>query len=660
MELLMANFLGIREAQIELNGVVLVAGANGAGKSSILRAAAACATGSIIPVVLPSGKEMVARGATKSMVYAGQKKAQATLVNGDQSITITWPLNKIIGGIPVSTNPLSAGMIEWMAMPPADRSRVLANAMAKAGIETEPTKQDLIDAMTQVGVGDPQYTDYVWSLKLAKGWESAAKEISDKWTEVKGLWSGATGEAYGSDKAKTWCPRGWTDDLTHQNEESLSQWIKDAESALEDGITRKAVDSEVIRAAMELANQPKINITENDARLSALNAEIKALDDSVKAGVNTATIQMHRNNIQVLTDKLAVATKELAALDDQLLSPKKLPTIPDISNLNAYCPACQAGLFIDSSTEGISVQLASTTSIDVLEAARSARVEAEAEEKRRNKANDETRKLINTAKAGVVKLKAEMADQMSSLAAAIQEAEYDVAEKKRVLLDKVSAVRNAIFTDDHHNRSIDKAQANLATLMANKDNTVTEAEIQILRAGVETAKQRLSAFTAKTAADSAADRAARLAKIRDVLAPEGLRSTKLQHAMDHITVMIGGICADADWPPVLLDSDLNLYFDSRPHVLLSRSEQFRCQVVMQMVMAKLTNSQLILIDGADILDATGRFGLIKMLKASGITTMVTMTTKHDYAEAVAKLFNSTFWVDGGIVSMINNRRKEAS
>ncbi|MBF0585019.1 MAG: hypothetical protein HQL80_12415 [Magnetococcales bacterium] len=273
--------------------------------------------------------------------------------------------------------------------------------------------------------------------------------------------------------------------------------------------------------------------------------------------------------------------------------------------------------------------------------------------KRRKEISDQNRELEAKKKAASARFvaAAEQYQQVGNrLAEAGRDAEDDASKARDELRQRISAIQADLRIADRWNQETNEAKARLESLTAGSDQkTITDAEIQVLRANVETARQNLAKFQAKKSADKESKRIAKMAKIRDILAPDGLRATKLNAAMNNVVATLIKICALARWPTIAMDSDLSLYMADIPFALLSKSEQFRCQIAMQVLIARFTGAELLLIDGADILDASpsGRIGLVKMLREYGIPTLITMTEKREYAERVARLFDAVYWVADG-------------
>ncbi|MBF0341813.1 MAG: AAA family ATPase [Magnetococcales bacterium] len=649
MELTVQNFLGISEARIAISdGITLMAGENGAGKSSLLRAAAACATGSVIPVILPSGKEAILRGESRIMVHAKGKKGVAKMSHGEQEITLTWPANTTKGQSPVNTTLLSAGLVEWMGIPSNARREYLSTAMAKGGLTVEPVLDDLANAMSAAGVVDEKYIQYVCGLIEKDGWDPALQVISSKWSEVTGMWRAVSGEAYGPDKVKEWRPKGWDTDLDGCIDIGvLAKAVDGANRALEDGISRRAVDGAVMATLRAEAAIPMIDPAVDEAARAEVQKKIDLLRNEAQSEhPEIKTLQDRLRNIQGKIEEIRIRARDLE------ISRPVAPSIhhkPDVGYRNATCPSCKTRLLVTNKA-GVVIMYAETkTTTEMMQQAETSISQEKAEATRCKEAN----KTIDMEIAGLADDRNSMEKEQQTLTARIQEVQQQRIkthhDQMQSMASELASVNARIASISQKNKAIQDAIAKLQQITSKDGATVTDDTIAQLRSEVERHTRRLHAAEAMDAAKIAADRAERLAIVKTILAKDGLRASKLRAAMNRISELISGVCSVASWPAIPLDDELNLSMDGRPYTLLSKSEQFRCQVTVQVAMARLDGSDLLIIDGADILDSSGRFGLIQMLRAMGIRAMVAMTAKKDYAETISRMFDAAFWVNGGQV-----------
>lgn len=140
-------------------------------------------------------------------------------------------------------------------------------------------------------------------------------------------------------------------------------------------------------------------------------------------------------------------------------------------------------------------------------------------------------------------------------------------------------------------------------------------------------------------------------KIVDILAPDGLRRQKLVKALAKFNQkFLAALCAEADYPAVTLDNDLEVLYGARHYFLLSDSEKYRVKAVLQLAIALYDKSPLAIFDGADILDAEGRNGLFKMLASTELLALVcmTMADRKKVPDLVEAGIGGSYWVEQGI------------
>lgn len=138
----------------------------------------------------------------------------------------------------------------------------------------------------------------------------------------------------------------------------------------------------------------------------------------------------------------------------------------------------------------------------------------------------------------------------------------------------------------------------------------------------------------------------------DVLEPEGLRRSKLAKKLQLFNqTMLVPLTTAAGYQPVTIDEKLDVRCGGRNFYLLSESEKFRVNVVLQIAIALLDNSAMVVIDGADILDTDGRNGLFAMLSSAGerLKSLVGMTVsgKKGVPDLAKHGMGQTYWIENG-------------
>jgi hypothetical protein len=181
---------------------------------------------------------------------------------------------------------------------------------------------------------------------------------------------------------------------------------------------------------------------------------------------------------------------------------------------------------------------------------------------------------------------------------------------------------------------------------------ITTAEAQLQRA-----EKRLAEYRSKVEAD----RLHRLVEgnelVISLLAADGLRTKKLARVIDVFNAQLGNLGRPASWQGVRLDDAGNLAYGDRPYSLLSTSEQYRVRAVLAVAMAQIDGSELVVLDGIDILDAPSRGQLFAMLAEVEIPALVTMTVarREQLPDLAASELGRSYWLAGGVLEPLEAR-----
>jgi hypothetical protein len=209
--------------------------------------------------------------------------------------------------------------------------------------------------------------------------------------------------------------------------------------------------------------------------------------------------------------------------------------------------------------------------------------------------------------------------------------EFD-AEKARLKRQTEDAMKARDAAHSAHNvakAEVDAARAAVIELDKIGDAPSEQIDLETARERVRIAEQQFEAWKKKTEADRLFTSYQRNQKIIDVLAPDGLRQRQMAKALEAVNNRLSELSHQAGWKPVAIDPALNASFGGRSYHLLSKSEQFRVNVVLQVWCAETDWSEILVVDEADILDRLGRQGLLQLLW--GWRALVCMTVNTDKA-----------------------------
>ena len=560
------NFRGCERADIVCAPWALVAGRNGAGKSSLAQATAAALCGEPLPIA------GVTKAAAGSLVRTGTSSARITIKGESGTARIDWPnCQATAEGTPPHASRWAAGVDRVATLSPRERARLIGEYL-----HADPTREDLQAALTDVELGNEAVINAVWQLVSDHGWDGAHTLRKEKGAELKGQWRQVAGTAYGSRVAVSWLPHDWvalnTDkiDLRNAAENDLAAAIPLAKAASDKAIATAAV-SEVARA-----------------ELQAEANEVEPRKDALRDAEGEA-------------ERLAAEVRQAQNEREALLPGNVDHGIP--------CPHCGAFVVVRQ------IDLATRR----LEAAE-----------------------VSVTPAELKKRRAAIADadgRVSNLTAQLRDADRAV-DRARVDMQVALDAKRRV-----------EAMPPMATFGA---GDVASADAA---AALERARRRLAAWRQKRDADELQQKIAGNDLVLDILAPEGLRARKLARVIELFNVaQLGRLSlAAGGWNQVTLDADMTLAYGGRPYPLLSTSEQYRVNLVLQVALAHLDKSAMVVIDAADVLDGTTRSGLFALLEEAGLPALICLTlTRRDQMPALDELgCGASYWLDSGVAQALH-------
>ena len=228
----------------------------------------------------------------------------------------------------------------------------------------------------------------------------------------------------------------------------------------------------------------------------------------------------------------------------------------------------------------------------------------------------------------LVKAEGDQAEARSEIDGQIQSA--------RDICDKAKAERNALavrlrpINERISNLTTDiniarRAAAVIGTAATPEHNSaLAEAEAE-----VEHAKEVVKMVTGERDARDLHLTIVRYTEAARAIGPEGVRAKMLEKGLTTLNAGLGALSGVAGWPLMVADEKGGLTWSGRPIVLCSESEKWRAQASMQLTLAAITGSRVVVLDRADLLDSQGRVGLYdaiqRVVKATGIAVLLCST-----------------------------------
>lgn len=275
MKINVENFMGCAKADVEVGKVTYICGLNHQGKTSFINAVSAALTGT--PVILGLRKTDLGM-----LVRTGTAAGKVRIENEDSAVSITYPKAELqtTGSNPPSVSKIAAGIDSIVDFSAKERSEYIRNLTGCA-----PTKDDLKAFLKERYIENEKIADKVWEKIDQDGFDASLERAKDTGRALKQQWSIVTGETYGSQKAETWQPAGWTSDLIDTSEESQQANITGLQAELEDLISRQAIDSDLFERLKKETSEEKVKelTAKREECLKALtNARAETQDLSQK------------------------------------------------------------------------------------------------------------------------------------------------------------------------------------------------------------------------------------------------------------------------------------------------------------------------------------------------------------------------------------------
>lgn len=188
------NFLGVRALELLPRAATLICGPNGAGKSSTIEAVRAALTGEVVRVERKKDwREMISTGEKVGTVIVEHDagRSAVTLQTGKHETDAQ--------GMP----------LELPALLDANRFARMTDVERRAFIyalmDLKATPAAIVERMVRTHGADFDLCKSIQPL-LNSGFDAALSHAKEEASQARGAWRAITGEAYGSEKAKSWKP----------------------------------------------------------------------------------------------------------------------------------------------------------------------------------------------------------------------------------------------------------------------------------------------------------------------------------------------------------------------------------------------------------------------------------------------------------------------
>ena len=236
MTLKVRNVLGVRKADLPLEGLMLIAGMNAAGKSSLLQAAAAAFRGTA------DIRGNTTKKGAAALLTEGAENGSTTLDDGRSQVRVSFPGGQVEqSGRPKDYgSDLGLGIARFVDVDAKNRLPMFVNLF-----KARPVEADL-DRWLRANPGVVGKEDIgnvitaTWEMVDQEGWDIALRHAAEFGTKTKGRWEQVTGARFGSVVAANWFPPSLLADDEY-TEEGAENAVSVAQSRLDDILAFSAI-----------------------------------------------------------------------------------------------------------------------------------------------------------------------------------------------------------------------------------------------------------------------------------------------------------------------------------------------------------------------------------------------------------------------------------
>lgn len=141
--------------------------------------------------------------------------------------------------------------------------------------------------------------------------------------------------------------------------------------------------------------------------------------------------------------------------------------------------------------------------------------------------------------------------------------------------------------------------------------------------------------------------------IAKALSPDGIPAEILKEALGPFNARLEISAADTGWPLVVLGDDMSITYGGRSIALCSESERYRADAMIGEAISSLSGLRVLLLDRADLLDATGWDQLMHwadvLAYEKDVDTLLILATKNEPPTGLTDLMDCVRIEDGRIV-----------
>lgn len=432
----------------------------------------------------------------------------------------------------------------------ADERRKLLFNLTGCTITPEIVGKRLLDKGAS-----PDKVDAIKPLLLS-GFPAACKEAKANATEAKGAWRAITGENYGTQKAEDWEPKAPENTVSGED-------LTAAERDL------AALELQTDKAILK-ANEEASRVSNAEAKRQRLN-ELSELESLTSR--RQAKLEADQNSLEEWKQKLAEAKTEAEKLSRYDLLHRLAHAAKNYVNANPI--------------QGIEY--------DRLHAALSDYTQAHGIPQKADGSGDPELAKREQEFAGYV-------TQFERMVANDQR-DLDASVRAKEEAEQIRADLNSIYPG-----ALERLRTTAEALTEQRDQS-RKALADLRLAALQTSSYQEQGAKAKAHHDDVKG----WMLIANLLSPDALPTELLATALEPVNKALMELSTQASWKATRIEADMSVRADNRPYELLSESEQWRCNALIALAIAKLSGIKLVVLDRFDVLDLPSRKQLLGML-----------------------------------------------
>ena len=441
-----------------------------------------------------------------------------------------------------------------------------------------PPPEEVMDALKDLLKGKLPEADLLGVLKSVqdRGWDKTEAVYTDRARIAKRTWCDITGRArYGVAVAADWLPDGWLADY-------------DGKTTLEaEGDVASARDALALLHKAQAVAEVRDELISEQQQHEAAKAQDELPELRVKVGDADEVLQGQQ---ALLAEARVREGEQKGHRQATELSLRQVQ--PSHTPQTSLCPKCDTPLMIRGN-EIVSCDLTAFGKDEGAKAVKRAALE--------QKYRAETAKLEDLSETRAV---CEKAERLAVI-------EYQSLKRSLDDLTRKAEVTGEV---------IDMAER------LRRDETKRLREEENSRALAE-AEQEMhdKAAVVEVVADAAKATAlhhtiTRYSVIAEAIGPRGVRNRMLEDGLGNLNAGLAHLANVSGWPMVGVDAKGVVMIAGThmtlPSVMCSESEKWRAQAMIQLTVGVLSDSRVIMIDRADMLDRDARGGLVKAVKVA--------------------------------------------